>query len=167
MDINVNLNSISIGRAVAKLNRYAQAIETKANAICERLARYGAFEATAMFNQAIYDGEKIVDVRVDAFSEGDEKGFEIIANGETALILEFGAGVTYGYGHPLAGKFGMGPGTYPDGKGHWDSPNGWWFVDAFGKHHSYGNAPAMPMYNTAQDLRSMVEEVAREVLLND
>ena len=41
------------------------------------------------------------------------------------------------------------------------------FEDADGKHHTYGNAPSMAMYNTAKELRERIEEVAREVFSND
>lgn len=163
MDIEIRLDAGSIGKAVDKLLRYERTIQEKTQKLCERLAFIGTWEATTGFSQAIYDGDKDFDVRVEPI----ENGFEIVAGGETALLLEFGAGVTYGYGHPQSAEFGMGPGTYPNAKGHWNSPHGWWFVDDMGKHHTYGNAPAMPMYNTAQDLRKMVEEVAREVFLND
>lgn len=163
MDITISeLTQLSIGTAIRQLEYYARTMERKVQRLCSRLASLGAWEATIGFSQAIYDGEKVFDVRVD---EKDD-GYYIVANGETVLFLEFGAGVRYGYGHPQAAEFGMGPGTYP-GKGHWNNPHGWWFTDDMGKHHSYGNAPAMPMYNTAQDIRSRIEEVAREVFAND
>lgn len=173
MEITVSLDSADIFRVVDKLNAYEHRLREKANKICERLSFIGAWEATTGFSQAIYDGDKDFDVRVDPV----ENGFEIIADGETVLFLEFGAGITYGYGHPQATEFGMGPGTWPYPHGmpvhgkwmwNWENPNGWYFTDGAGeKHHTYGNAPAMPMYNTAKDLRSKVEEVAREVFLND
>lgn len=164
MEITVSLDSADIFRVVDKLNAYEHRLREKADEICKRLAVSGRWEATIGFSQAIYDGTKDFDVRVEPI----DNGFEIIADGETVLLLEFGAGVTYGYGHPQAVDFGMGPGTYPDAMGHWNDPKGWWFKDETGtKYHSYGNAPAMPMYNTAKDLRAMVAEVAREVFLND
>ena len=54
----------------------------------------------------------------------------------------------------------MGPGTYPDGKGHWDDPNGWWFGDG---EHTFGNPPAQAMYDAKQEIINAIEQVANEV----
>ena len=53
----------------------------------------------------------------------------------------------------------MGPGTYP-GKGNWDNEKGWWF--GHGKH-SYGNPPAMAMYEAVQTMTEELTRIAREV----
>ena len=89
----------------------------------------------------------------------------IYAKGKAIAFIEFGSGAAMGYGHPDAGKHGLGPGTWSmdeslGGKGHWDDPNGWYY-----KHgeKSHGNPPAMAMV-AARD--AMVEElttIAREV----
>ena len=68
-----------------------------------------------------------------------------------------------GYGYPPEELNGMGPGTYP-GKGHWNDPKGWWYSNEDGSgHHSYGNPPNMPMYNTVKELEQELERVVREV----
>lgn len=128
----------------------------KANQICERLATIGAVSASLGFSSGIYIGAN--DVNITVKPEGN--GFSVLANGTSVLFLEFGAGVTMGYGHPQAGEFGFGPGTYP-GKGHWDDPNGWYLPDG---RHSYGNPPNMAMYNASKLIQEEVERVCREVL---
>ena len=173
MDINVKLNSVSLGRAISKLKRYEQTMDEKCELICRRLAVFGAMEARMGFSSSIYKGERIVEVRVDQI----ENGYEIIADGETVLFIEFGAGITYGHGHPLEKKFHMGAGTYPYPHGklihnkwvwNWENPHGWFFYDSTGeKQHTMGNSPGMPMYNAAQDMRNYIEKVAREVFLSD
>ena len=77
-----------------------------------------------------------------------------------SIFIEFGAGITYGYGHPLAGELGVGPGTYPEGKGHWDNPGGWWYAHG---QHSYGNPPAMAMVAARDAMVADITTIAREV----
>lgn len=154
--IDIELSTESINAAVKELKRYKAWVEAKETELRLRLAQRGAVVASIQFARAIYNGTKDVSVRVD-----DSGGVAVIyAEGSAVAFIEFGSGAKYGYGHPLAGQFGTGPGTYPDGKGHWDNPKGWWYES--GKH-SYGNPPAMAMYNAVQDITESVLEVAREV----
>ena len=155
----MTLSAASIDRAIRDIEAYERELTVKAKRICERLAAIGALRASLGFASAIYTGEKDFSVTVEEIPNG----YKILADGETALILEFGAGATYGYGHPLADEKGMGPGTYPDGKGHWNDPKGWWLPKDAGGGHTYGNPPAMPMYYASKEVKRMVEQVAREV----
>jgi hypothetical protein len=116
----------------------------------------GATVASIRFARAIYTGSNDVSVRVD--NTGSVA--VIYAEGEAVAFIEFGAGATYGYGHPQAGEFGAGPGTYPDGKGHWNNPKGWWFGSG---QHTYGNPPAMAMYAAVQEITENVTKIAKEV----
>lgn len=165
MKLNVSLNESSIDEAIRKLEEYQKWLESKCKELCERLAILGATKASLGFLSAIYDGDKDFDITV----EETATGYNIVASGETMLILEFGAGITYGYGHPQAEEFGMGPGTHPDPHykkvngelvPNWRNPKGWRTPDGI---HTYGNAPAMPMYNTAQEIRGEIERIAKEV----
>lgn len=157
--ITMNLSAASIDSAIKQLKEYKTELRKKAQKICEKLAVSGAVNVSLGYATAIYTGSKDYSVTVEEIRDG----YRILADGETALILEFGAGVTYGYGHPQADEFGMGPGTYPDGKGHWNDPAGWWIPKEHGGGHTYGNPPTMAMYETAKELRDRVLDVAREV----
>ena len=143
-----------------RIEEYKIGVQRKANELARRLAEMGATNVSLMFARAIYDGQNDFTVTVEDVPTG---GYKIVVNGESVAFVEFGAGVTYGYGHPQAAEFGVGPGTYPDGKGHWNDPKGWWIPKDKGGGHTYGNPPNMPMYNTAADLRNEIERVAREV----
>lgn len=156
--IRFGLNTADIDRAIRELRCYRASLPEKGREICRRLAEYGLLLAENAYEGTAYDGEKNVFVEV----EETERGYRILADGEAVLFLEFGAGITYGYGHPQDADFGMGPGTYPipPGKGHWNDPKGWWTPEGV---HTYGNAPSMAMYNAAKDMRDEVERVAREV----
>lgn len=155
-NIRVQLTNESISDAVKKLRQYELWVRQKSAELTSRLAMMGATVASIQFARAIYNGSNDVSVRVD--NTGSVA--VIYAEGEAVAFIEFGSGAAYGYGHPLAGKFGAGPGTYPEGKGHWDNPKGWYF----GSHeHSYGNPPAMAMYGAVREITENVTKIAREV----
>lgn len=154
MKVDVNIfDYASTSRAARRLDEYYADLIEKANELCERLATIGAVRASLDFSRAIYNGTNDVAVSVEPITNG----YAIHARGDAVLFIEFGSGVTYGYGHPE--PEGYGPGTYP-GKGHWDDPNGWWY----GNHeHSYGNPPAAAMYHAKQDVLQEVQRIADEV----
>lgn len=154
-EIKVELNNKSIGKAVKEVRKYAAWVTKKEAELRSKLAMRGATVASIQFARAIYTGSNDVTVRVD--NTGSVA--VIYAEGEAVAFIEFGAGATYGYGHPMAGQLGVGPGTYP-GKGHWDNPKGWWFGSG---QHTYGNPPAMAMYSAVQEIAQSVTEIAREV----
>lgn len=156
--ITVKVNGLT--ETLRRIEEYKNGVQRKANELARRLAEMGATNVSLMFARAIYDGQNDFNVTVEDTNSG---GYKIVVNGETVAFVEFGAGVTYGYGHPQAGQFGVGPGTYPSGKGHWNDPKGWWIPRDKGGGHTYGNPPNMPMYNTAADLRREMARVAREV----
>ena len=164
MKISIDVFDVrSIDRAIKQLEDYSKGLNEKAKRLCERLADMGAWYAEWNFSNVAWTYSGTVDyaITVDRISDSQ---YIVKAGGEGVLFLEFGAGITLGYGPPLDELLGMGPGTYPNAKGHWDDPNGWWYKDEDGtKHKTFGNAPGMPMYNAAQDLRKEILKVAREV----
>lgn len=160
MKIKCSLAPSSIDAAIKQLEDYSKDLERKAQELCKRLADMGAMYAEWNFSGVLYAGDIDYKITVDRV---DANTYAVKANGETVLLMEFGAGVKHGYGHPQAAEFGMGPGTYPNGKGHWDDPKGWWFGEKGNWTHTYGNAPGMPMYNAAKDLRKEILDIAREV----
>lgn len=154
--IQVELSRKGLTRAMNELREYKKWVEAKEGELTQRLAALGATVASIQFSRAIYNGSKDISVRVD--STGSVA--VIYAEGESVAFVEFGAGSKYGYGHPQAGEFGVGPGTYPEGKGHWDDPNGWWYGH---NQHTYGNPPAMAMYQAVQTMTEQLTQIAREV----
>lgn len=146
----------SIARAEAQVKQYKQWVQEKEDLLRQRLAMLGASVASIEFSRAIYDGTNDVAVRV----EDSGKTATIYAEGSAVAFIEFGSGAKYGYGHPMNGELGTGPGTYPDGKGHWDDPNGWWFAHG---QHTYGNPPAMAMVHARDRMVEQLTAIAREV----
>lgn len=129
--------------------------------IAATLANFARDDAEPVFQWAEYDGPR-GDTTVEVIER--DNGYVVRAEGTTVLFIEFGAGVTYGGGHPEEGELGMGPGTYPNGKGHWDDPNGWSFYDGETVQHTYGNPAAAPMYFARRRAESEIAKVVKEVL---
>lgn len=157
--IVVPLSESGIQKIQDELMVYRKWQEEKARELAERLAALGATVASIRFSRAVYTGKKDVEVTVEALTNG----YKVKADGESVLFIEFGSGVTYGYGHPEAGEFGMGPGTYPDGKGHWDDPKGWYLPKSAGGGHTFGNPPAMPMYEARKAIEQELPRIVKEV----
>lgn len=150
------LSKENIANAIKEVRKYQKWVEKKEAELRSRLASLGATVASIQFARAIYSGTNDVSVRVD-----DTGSVAVIyAEGESVAFIEFGAGITYGSGHPQADEFGVGPGTYPEGKGHWDNPGGWWYAHG---QHTYGNPPAMAMYSAVQAMTEEITKIAREV----
>ena len=157
--IEISLTDASIKSGIKELQKYKRWIIDKEAELRSRLASLGATVASIEFSRAIYNGSNDVSVRVD-----DTGSVAVIyAEGESVAFIEFGSGIKYGYGHPQAGEHGMGPGTYP-GKGHWDNEKGWWYGHG---QHSYGNPPAMAMYDAVQKMTEELTRIAREVFRRD
>ena len=153
--ISIELSQQSISRGIREVQRYKAWVMRKEELLRMELATLGATVASIQFSRAIYNGSKDVSVRVD-----DTGTVAVIyAEGESVAFIEFGAGIKYGYGHPQAAEHGMGPGTYP-GKGNWDNEKGWWYGHG---QHSYGNPPAMAMYDAVQKMTEELTRIAREV----
>ena len=149
----------SIDNAIKELERYKRWVQEKEEVLRQRLAQLGATVASIEFSRAIYNGTNDVSVRV----EDNGRKATIFAEGSAVLFIEFGSGEKYGGGHPDAGKFGYGPGTWsdgPNGKGHWDDPNGWYFSHG---QHSFGNPPAMAMVHARDAILEQLTAIAREV----
>lgn len=157
--IQIELSNSSINSAIKELRRYSAWVQSKEAELRSRLAMMGATVASIQFSRAIYNGTNDISVRVD-----DTGSVAVIyAEGESVAFIEFGSGIKYGYGHPQAGEFGFGPGTWSDGdegKGHWDNEHGWWYGSG---QHSYGNPPAMAMYSAVKEITENVTRIAKEV----
>lgn len=162
--MNIDVRVAGLDALLTRLDEYKLRLDLKCQELCKRLADMGATNVSLQFSRAIYTGDNDFDVSVQDVSDG---GYQIVVSGQSVAFVEFGAGVRYGHGHPLEGEFGMGAGTYPSDKGHWDDPRGWYLPKekqlSDGTKHTYGNPPNMPMYNTAQDLKNEIARVAREV----
>ena len=164
-DFTIDLSDVkSINRCMQQLQDYSRWLHKKADQLAKKLADMGVVNASIEYSRAIYTGNNDITVRVEQKGEGR---YAITADGEALLFIEFGTGITFSYvQHPQNADFGMGPGTYPEGVGHWDDPRGW-YLPGSGSVHTYGNPPSMTMYETAKGLREQLQEIAQEVFSRD
>lgn len=161
--IRIELSDSSIKSAIKEIREYKAWVLRKEEELRLRLASLGATVASIQFTRAIYSGTNDVKVRVD--NTGSVA--VIYAEGSAVAFIEFGSGEKHGYGHPQAGEFGFGPGTWSDGengKGHWDNEKGWYYGH---NKHTYGNPPAMAMYSAVQQMTEDITRIAREVFGSD
>lgn len=168
--VTVELSKSGIQQLRDMIERYAMSIDQRCDRFLERLADIGMRTASEGFSGAQYDGENDVSVRVERDSATT---FRVVASGQAVAFIEFGSGVTMGYGHPVAGALGFGPGTYP-GKGHWDNPKGWTYRGVAGTngvaiwsktdiYRTLGNPPAMALQNATEDMLQQIFTIAEEV----
>ena len=158
--IKLGFDSASVSKALAELQGYQLWLREKAEALAFELTARGLDDVAIGFERAYYVGPRD-DIICDVEDRGDGV-YAIVVNGVTAVIIEFGAGVTRGGGHELAGKFGFGPGTFP-GQTHAMDPNGWYLPKSKGGGHTDGNPPSRTMFQEAKDLREQLADIAREV----
>ena len=173
--VGVRVKISGLAEVIDRLREFSGDLESKAAEIAKRLADIGYDVAYGVMEGHVYSGETIDSL--DVIEEAPGR-YILTATSGAILFFEFGAGARYGAGHPLAGQFGMGPGTYP-GQKHAFNPSGWWFetndpnlavfTSASGKSygHSYGNPPHMPFYQASAEMKDRILETAREVLMND
>lgn len=141
-------------------------LRDRCDELCRRLAEMGVANARLHFFEALYDGINDAEVHL----EKRDGGYAVVANGNSVLFIEFGAGVHYPDSHPEAN--GMAHGTYGKGLGK----NDWWIYNGLpgnaggalveGRSNAtitHGNPANMPMYNTVKELEQELERMVKDV----
>mgnify|MGYP004644305361 CR=1 FL=1 len=159
--VTVDLSTSGIERLQKAVREYKQWQKEKTDELTRRLAMLGATTASLRFSRAIYTGPKDAVITVEEI----DNGYVVKAEGECVLFVEFGSGIKYGSGHPENAEYGMGPGTYPNGKGHWGDPHGWYLPKDKGGGHTYGNPPTMAMYDARKTIEQDLVRIVREVFV--
>jgi hypothetical protein len=162
-------NPASIDAAVKEIRDYAEWVKRKTAELRERVAYFIAKDASAVFNTAVADdliGEGAVIGSVNVVVEDNGNMTLVIANGEDAVFMEFGAGVYYNGGvgsspNPLGAALGYTIGSYGKGNG---AKAVWGFKGEDGALHLTHGVPAsMPLYRALQSVVNDIEQIAREV----
>ena len=162
-------NPASVDAAVKEIRDYADWVKRKTDELRERVAYFIAKDASAVVNTAVADdliGEGAVIGSVDVVVEDNGNMTLVIANGEDAVFMEFGAGVYYNGGvgsspNPLGAALGYTIGSYGKGNG---AKAVWGFKGDDGALHLTHGVPAsMPLYRALQSVVNDIEQIAREV----
>lgn len=172
--LEATLSSKSLQKLIDELEAYRKSLDHKADVLRQRVAEMIRWSAEAGFSTAlttdIFTGAEPPpsDVQVNVEDDGDVT--LVIASGEEAVFIEFGAGIYYNGGEGMIGKSphewgeekGFLIGEY--GKGH-GKKNVWALP---GSTHdnpilTHGTPAAMPMYHGVQEVLTILEDLAKEV----
>lgn len=166
--ISFGLSEKEIDRAIKELEQYKQELIRKTAFLREKVANRIAELAQSGFNGAIVDdvlkgGVKTAQVTV-SLSNTDEVSL-IIANGEDAVWVEFGAGVYHNGSagsspHPKGSELGFTIGGYGKGMGKKEV---WGYYEGDELRLTHGTPAVMPMYNAVKTVCDEIADIAREV----
>ena len=167
--IAFSLSESDIEKAIEALRTYSGEVKEKTARLRGRIAEEIAATAENGFGSAVVDDlltggarSASVDVRID-----DRDNLTVvIASGEDAIWVEFGAGVYFNGSpgtspHPRGQGLGMTIGSYGKGRG---KRRVWGYYDEGGALVlTHGTPASMPMYNAAKIVCGRIDEIAREV----
>lgn len=168
--ITFGLSESDIDRAIRELEQYKVDFLRKMELLRQKVAERLAEEAKHGFNGAIVDdlseksgGARLAEVNVSVSEHGDLS--VVIASGEDAVWVEFGAGVHHNGSvgsspHPQGTELGFTIGSYGKGNG---ARQKWGFYEDGELKISYGTPAKMPMYNAVKTVCEDITSIAREV----
>lgn len=167
--ITVELTESGIDKAIKELEEYKKDIKKKTALLQDRIAKRIEEEADKGFASAVVDdlvrgGYQKPDVTVNYTTKGDIS--VVVAQGEDAVWVEFGAGVYHNGNlgsspHPRGSELGMTIGGYGQGKGKQKS---WGFKDEEGTLHVTRGTPAqMPLERAVLSVLDELPQMAKEV----
>ena len=156
--IKLSLSTKSIDAALKELQTYQKKVEQAGEKLTRTLTERGV--ALAQLNasyMSIYDTGELVNGIDSAYS--GQSGF-IVSSAPHSAFCEFGTGIRgLESQHPDPGIAGW---KY-DVNEHGEA--GWWYMGDDGEWHWTAGMPSRPyMYDTAQMLKNMVLETAKEVM---
>lgn len=166
--ISFGLSSSDIDRAIKELADYKQDILKKTDLLREKVAQRLADEAEKGFNGAVLDdlikgGTKFAQVDVSVDNRGSVT--VVVANGEDAVWIEFGAGVYHNGSpgsspHPSGAELGFVIGGFGKGNGKKDT---WGYYEEGELKLTRGTPATMPMSRAITTVCDEISEIAKEV----
>lgn len=168
--IRINLSEQDIDRAIKELEQYKREIIHKTELLRTKIAARIASLAQSGFNGAIVDdltnnsgGTRKANVQVSI--DERENVSVVVAAGEDAIWVEFGAGVYHNSSagtspHPKGSELGFTIGGYGKGMGKRQT---WGFYEDGELRLTHGTPAVMPMYNAVKTVCDEIADVAREV----
>lgn len=168
--IRCSLDPKSIERAISEIREYKAEIVRKTDLLRRTVAEKIAEDARGGFASAVVD-DLVPDsggarsANVDVTIDEQDKVSIVIANGEDAVWVEFGAGVFHNGSvgaspHPKGAELGMTIGGYGKGMG---ARNVWGFYENGELKLTHGAPASMPMYNALTRVCADIVDIARGV----
>ena len=160
----------SIQNAIEELKRYQSELTYKCQLMAEKLAEKGVEIARVQIADldAIFTGELIQSIHAEyKTSVNGGAVWAVVASSEHAIFVEMGTGIV-GKASPYKGKLPEGlTWEYASGKTIRqlsDGRYGWFYPGKDGQWYFTEGLPSRPfMYNTAEELRTIIVETAKEV----
>lgn len=166
--ISFGLSSSDIDGAIKELADYKQDILKKTDLLREKVAQRLADEAEKGFNGAVLDdlikgGTKFAQVDVSVDNRGSVT--VVVANGEDAVWIEFGAGVYHNGSpgsspHPSGAELGFIIGGFGKGNGKKET---WGYYEEGELKLTRGTPATMPMSRAITTVCDELSEIAKEV----
>lgn len=166
--ISFGLSEKEIDRALRELADYKQEIIQKAELLRDKVAERLAEEAKTGFSGAVVDdlvkgGQKFAQVDVSVDSRGSVT--VVVASGEDAVWVEFGAGVYHNGSpgsspHPNGAELGMTIGGFGKGNG---KKKVWGYYEDGEFKLTRGTPARMPMARAVTTVCNDIKEIAKEV----
>ena len=168
--IRISLSEKDIERAIKELEQYKRDIIRKTELLRKKVAERIGTLAQNGFNGAIVDdltedsgGARRAEVQVSI--DERENVSVVIAAGEDAVWVEFGAGVYHNGSagsspHPEGSKLGLTIGGYGKGMGKRQI---WGFYEDGELRLTHGTPAVMPMYNALKSVCDEIADIAKEV----
>ena len=167
--ITFSLSEGGIDKALQELQAYKQEIIRKTETLRQRVAARLADEANSGFSGAIVDdltgknSPRLADVKVSV-DERDNVSV-VVAEGEDAVWIEFGAGVYHNGSvgsspHPQGAELGFTIGGYGKGNGKKEI---WGFYEDGELRLTHGTPARMPMSQAMNTVINDIVSIAREV----
>lgn len=167
--IRISLSEKDIDRAIKELEQYKREIIRKTELLRTKVAERIANLAQSDFNGAIVDdltgesGARKANVQVSI--DERENVSVVIAAGEDAVWVEFGAGVYHNGSagsspHPKGSELGFTIGGYGKGMGKRQT---WGFYEDGELRLTHGTPAVMPMYNAVKAVCDEIADIAKEV----
>lgn len=168
--ISVSLSSDGITDVIEYIKHYQQDFLSKIEMFKRKVAERISYLAGAGFANAIVDdiseksgGPRMADV--DTYFEERGDSLIVVAMGQDAVWVEFGAGVFHNGSvgsspHPKGAELGFTIGEYGKGFGKLTT---WGFYENGEFKLTKGTPATMPMYNAVKEVCDDIENIAKEV----
>lgn len=166
--ISFGLSTKEIDRALRELADYKQEIIRKTELLRDKVAERLAEEAKTGFSGAVVDdlvkgGQKFAQVDVSVDNRGSVT--VVVASGEDAVWVEFGAGVYHNGSpgsspHPNGAELGMTIGGFGKGNGKKEV---WGYYEDGELKLTRGTPARMPMARAVTTVCNDIKEIAKEV----
>jgi len=166
--ISFGLSTSEIDRAMKELADYKQEILQKTELLREKVAERLADEAKSGFSGAVVDdltrgGQRFAQVDVSVDNRGSVT--VVVASGEDAVWVEFGAGVYHNGSpgsspHPHGAELGMTIGGFGKGNGKKEV---WGFYEEGELKLTRGTPARMPMALAVTTVCNDIQAIAKEV----